>query len=347
MIVPDVRCDVLHDLHAAPGQSVDGIGRRRLDQVDAARQQRRRAGRGLRRADQHHAVRLRQTLGIPVGPIGYQLDPFARHQAGKLERAGARWLRRELVPVLAELLELGRTGNQEPQHLIGEERVDRLGLHLHGHVVELLVACHRRQARPHLRGLALVELRRLGIEHLVEVPDHGVGIEGRTVVELHVGPELECPQRLVGVVDLPFGGEAGDQLARPVGDIHLPRDQRIVERIAGELVGAGAAVGLAGRERHVRHRDAEAHDLLVGPRRRTETCGQGERAGAGQDRAARKAGLADHVGLLRTKALGDAAATAWRARRRHRRRTRWPHRMAGRRAGSSRESRRCRSRSTR
>jgi hypothetical protein len=75
--------------------------------------------------------------------------------------------------------------------------------------------------------------------------------------------QAEGPQGLVGVVHLPRRGEAGDQLARPVGDIELPGDQRIVEREAGELVGTGAAVGLARRQGHVGHRDAEAHHLLL------------------------------------------------------------------------------------
>jgi hypothetical protein len=115
------------------------------------------------------------------------------HQAGEPEWAGARRLGGELVPVLAELLELRRARHQEPQHLVGEERVDDLGLHLDGHVVDLPVTRDRRQARSDLRGLALVELRCLGVEHLVEVPDHGVGVEGRAVMELHAVAQLEGP----------------------------------------------------------------------------------------------------------------------------------------------------------
>src|SRR6266487_2192900 len=43
-------------------------------------------------------------------------------------------------------------GNQEPQHLIGEERVDGLGRDLNGGVVDLGVARNRRQAGLDLRA---------------------------------------------------------------------------------------------------------------------------------------------------------------------------------------------------
>jgi hypothetical protein len=266
MVVPDVRRHVLPDAHAGLLQARHGVGRRRLDHVDRIRQERRGAAGILGRADQHQPVGLGEALGIPVALVLHQLGALTWHQASELEGTCPRRLRRHLVPVLALLLPVGRAGDQEPQHLIGKERIDRLGLYLHRHVVDLLVARDRRQARANLRRLALVELRRVLVEDLFEVPQDGVCVEGRTVVELHAWPELEGPQRLVGVVDLPFGGEAGDQLARPVGDIKLPGDQRIVDREAGELVGASAAIGLAGGERDVGQRDAVAHDLLSSAR---------------------------------------------------------------------------------
>ena len=269
MVVPDVRRHVLLDPHAALLEACHRVGRRRLDHVDRVGEQRRGARRILRRHDQHQPVGLRDALGIPVGFVLDQLGALARHEAGQLERAGARRLRGELVPVLAELLPLGRARHQEPQHLIGEERVDRLGLDLDLHLAGLPVAGDRRQARAHLRGLALVELRRVLVEDLLQVPDDGVGVEGRAVMELHAVAQREGPQGLVRLVHLPLGGEAGDQLARPVGDIELPGDERIVEREAGELVGTGATVGLARRQRHVGHGDAEAHHLLLRERRGT------------------------------------------------------------------------------
>mgnify|MGYP006148515789 CR=1 FL=1 len=53
-------------------------------------------------------------------------------------RAGARGRHRELVPVPADLLVLGGRGHEEPEHLVGEEGIDRLGGDLDGHVVDLL-----------------------------------------------------------------------------------------------------------------------------------------------------------------------------------------------------------------
>ena len=104
MIVPDVRRHVLLDAHAGLLQARHRVGRRRLDHVDRVGQQRRGAAGILGRADQHQPVGLGHALGIPVALVLHQLGALARHQAGELERAGARRLRRHLVPVLALLL---------------------------------------------------------------------------------------------------------------------------------------------------------------------------------------------------------------------------------------------------
>ena len=212
------------------------VGRRPVDHVDGAGDQRGAAAGILRRADQDEAVDLGDALGIPVGLVLHQLGALARHEAGELERAGARRLHGELVPVLAELLPLRRARDQEPQELIREERIDRLGLDLDLHVTGLPVAQQAGQARPHLRRLAGVELRRVLVEDLLEVPDHGIGVERRAVVELHARAQLEGPQRLVGLAHLPLGRQARDHLARPVGRRRAPRrsaDRRSCGRYTG------------------------------------------------------------------------------------------------------------------
>jgi hypothetical protein len=135
--------------------------------------------------------------------------------------------------------------------------VDRFGRHFDRYRIDFAVTCDGRQARAYLRRLALVEMRRLIVEHFFEVPDHGIGIEGRTIVELH----------------------ARHELAGPFGHIHLPCDQRIVERVAGELVGACTAIGLAGRLRDVGQRNAVAQGT-VGSLRAREV-GQATRADGG------------------------------------------------------------------
>ena len=199
MILENVRRDVARDPGAALLQPIQHIGRRRVDHVDGAGDQRGAAARIFRRADQDDAVDLGNALGIPIGLVLDEFGALARHEAGELERAGAGRLHGELVPVLAELLPLRRARDQEPQELIGKERVDRLGLDLDLHVAGLAVAQQARQARPHLRRLAGVELRRVLVEDLLEVPDHGIGVERRAVMELHAGAQLERPQGLVGV----------------------------------------------------------------------------------------------------------------------------------------------------
>ena len=84
----------------------------------------------------------------------------------------------------------------------------------------------------------------------------------KKTMKLDALAQAEAPFRLVGVIDLPFGRKPRHQFSGPVGDVHLPGDQRVVNRVGGELVGAGAAVGLAGSQRNVRHRYAVAHYRL-------------------------------------------------------------------------------------
>jgi hypothetical protein len=105
-------------------------------------------------------------------------------------------------------------------------------------------------------------LRCLVVEHLVEIPDHRVGIEVAAVMEFHALPQRKPPFGLVGVAYLPFGGEAGHQFAGAIRHIHFPGDQRVVNRIGGELIGAGATIRLARCQRNIRHRNAVTHHRL-------------------------------------------------------------------------------------
>jgi hypothetical protein len=96
-------------------------------------------------------------------------------------------------------------------------------------------------------------LRRLVIQHLVEIPDHRVGVELAAVMEFDTLAQGKAPFGLVLVVDLPLGGQARHQLAGPVRDVHFPGNQRIVDCIGGELIGAGAAIRLTCRQGDVSH----------------------------------------------------------------------------------------------
>ena len=193
-----MRRDVVDDLHAGGFELRHRIRRRRLDQVDLARQQRIGARQRFRHRDQHDLVGLRNPLLVPIVGVLREFGEFARHQFCQLERPGAGGLAGELVPVLAELFILRGARDQEPEHLVGEEGIDRLGRDLDGRIVDLGVARHRRQAGFHLRALALVELRCLLVEHLVQIPDHRVGIEFAAVVEFDALAQGKAPFLLVG-----------------------------------------------------------------------------------------------------------------------------------------------------
>jgi hypothetical protein len=72
-------------------------------------------------------------------------------------------------------------------------------------------------------------------------------------MEFDAFAQRESPFGLVGVIDLPFGGKPGHQFAGPVRDVHFPGNQWIVNRIGGELIGAGAAIRLSGCQRNISH----------------------------------------------------------------------------------------------
>jgi hypothetical protein len=55
--------------------------------------------------------------------------------------------------------------------------------------------------------LALVELRRLLVENLLEIPDHRIGIERAAVMEFDVVAQRKQPLFLIGGIDLPVRGE--------------------------------------------------------------------------------------------------------------------------------------------
>ena len=102
-------------------------------------------------------------------------------------------------------------------------------------------------------------MRRILLQHLVDIPHHGVGIERRAVVKGDAGAKLERPFLLVGVVDLPFGRKAGDHDARLIGGGEVPHRERIVHCEAGEAVALKALIRLAQRARNVgrRHSDPQ------------------------------------------------------------------------------------------
>ena len=254
--------------HAAPRWSViveaalldfrDRIRRRRLDPVDLAGQQRRGAGIGLRHRQQHHLVDLGNARLVPIVVVLDQFEPLARREVRHLPRAGARGVLGERGPGglrfrlgvgafgrVKELLPFRRARHEQIGEIDRQEAVRLLGGQFHRHVVDLARRGQRRHARGGDADLAGVELRRVLLQHLVDVPDHGVGIERRAVVEGDAGTQLEGPLLLVGVVDLPFGREPGNHHARLVGRRQVPHRQRVIHGEAGEAVALKTLIGLA------------------------------------------------------------------------------------------------------
>ncbi|MEY9756525.1 hypothetical protein ABIE73_003920 [Bradyrhizobium yuanmingense] len=122
----------------------------------------------------------------------------------------------------------------------------------------LLRGGQRRHARGRDADLAGVELRRILLQHLLDVPHHRVGVERRAVMEGDAGAQLEDPFGLVGIVDLPLGGKAGDHHARLVGRGQVPAGQRIVHGEAGKAVALKTLIGLAERARNIGSSHADA-----------------------------------------------------------------------------------------
>ncbi len=262
LVGPVVRIFVGDDRHAALLETRNGVRRRHLDPVDLARQQRGGARGRLRHGEQDHLVELRHACLVPVVGEARQLHALARYHAIDLERAGTRGLQRHLVPVLALLLPVRGAREENVGHVVGDQRVHHAGRELDGVFVDRLVADQRRDARPHLGELLGIELRRLVVQDLVEVPDHGIGVERRAVMELHTLAQLEDPALGIAFDRRPFGGEAGLDVGDGVGLGEVPVHQSVVDRVAGEAKALETLVRLAGGEGNVGCCHADAQGAL-------------------------------------------------------------------------------------
>ena len=215
-------------------------------------------------------------FAVPIGRVLHQFEPLARHEAIHLPRAGARGIARERVPRLLgallrvgdarrhcveQLLPLRGRGHVEVGEIDRQQRVGRGRGQLDGHLVDRLGAAQVRHARGRDADLAGVEMRCVLLQHLLDVPHHGVGVEVRAVVEFHARAQLEDPFGLVGRRDRPFGRDAGDHHARLVGGGEIPGGEALIHRVAGEAVALETLVGLADGLWNIRRRHADAHGL--------------------------------------------------------------------------------------
>ena len=211
---PDVRLRVGGDDEALVLDALDRIRRRVLDPVDLARQQRRRAGVGLRHRQQHDAVDLRRALGIPVGLVGDVLDALARPrtcailngpepEASAANAAQACLARSALSATEASASYFFCQCAGEAMNRL----VRLIGRKLSGSLVvssTVRSSIFLAETRFGMRDdgdadLVGREVRRVLVEHLLDVPDDGVGLEVRAVMELDAGAQLERPLGLVGI----------------------------------------------------------------------------------------------------------------------------------------------------
>ena len=227
-------------------QRRDRVGRRHLDPVDLARAEGGDAGVGLRDRQQADPVDLGRPFRVPIAVVAGEIDGFARHHPGDLERAGAgRRQRRNLGPVAPRLLEGLRRGEQQVDHHGGEVRGHLRGGDLHRLVVYLPVGADDGRAGPGDARALRLELRAVVLVVAVEVPDHRVRVERRAVVELDALAQVEGPELLVGGILLPALGQRRDDPRELVRALEVPLHQTLEDRVAEEAHPLEAVVGHA------------------------------------------------------------------------------------------------------
>ena len=295
-----MRLGVGIDLVAALLDLRHRVRGRGLDPVDLAAQQSGCAGIGFRHGQHHDLGDLGGALGVPVSLVGGQLQALARHKACHLERTRARRVSGERGPGgLAAVgrgrhagghgLELGvplrGRGHEQVGQVGGQKRVGLAGGQFHRQVVNLAGAAQRGHAGRRHADLAGVELHRVLVQHLAHVPHHCVGVEGRAVMELHTGAQLEHPLGLVLGVHHPGHRHARNHHAGRVGLGQIPLRQRVINRDTSETVALEALVRLAQRAGNVRRRHGDAQGFVLrqqGGGRQGQRHGQRGRGNSGQ-----------------------------------------------------------------
>ncbi len=214
----------------------------------------------------------------------------------------------------------------------------RLAVEAHGERVDLLDGVGVPQPRGLLRIALVVLVARLelleqkalhqadhrraglGVERVLEVPDHIVGVELPAVVPFHGPPHLEGPRLEVGA-RLPLLHEAG------AGDVVDAGDRQVVEDLPRRVRRFHPAVGVRGSQILAAHTEAQgaaAREVLRGRRRHQRLAGNaaGERIGGGgrhseKGRVAEKLAAVDLPLDELTLQGGDEGVLADLAHRRH------------------------------
>src|SRR5262249_61618741 len=92
-----------------------------------------------------------------------------------------------------------------------------------------------------------VELRRALLESAVEIPDHGLGVEGGAVMEAYATTQLERPFLAVAGILLPALGEARNDVGGRICFAQVPVDKGVEGGEAHETHALETVVGRAGR----------------------------------------------------------------------------------------------------
>ena len=197
----------------------------------------------------------------PVFIPACQIRLLSRRDLGDPERPGAgRRHGRNLEPVVAGLLERGGRSEQQINRHVGEIGHRPCRGDGDGEVVELLVAAHHGNAGARNRRARRLILRARAVEIAIEIPDHGIGVEVRAVMEFHAVAQMEDPDLGVLRSCSPSLGKPGTQRRQAVGPGQIPQHQPLENRVTEEAHPLKTVVGQPGWRGNVgrRHGDASA-----------------------------------------------------------------------------------------
>ena len=257
---PQVRLGIGVKVKTLRLDLIDGVRRRGFNPVHLLRQQRRGTGVGLRQGDQHHFIHPGNAIFVPVVGVFIEDQLLTRHQLLQFERAATHRVGGEGGPRLFAargaishagrhrvilLLPRRRRDDKQVGDVVRQQRIRFRGGQRHGVVVNFLCAGEGRHARQGVADLTRGVLRRRFIQHLIHVPDDGVGVHLRPIMKLHPRTQGENPAAGVLRIDVPLGRQPRHQTAGLFTLRQIPLHQRVVQRDAGKAVALIALIRLA------------------------------------------------------------------------------------------------------
>ncbi len=284
------------DLHARRFQARNGIRRWGLDEIDLAREQGRRTGRGFRHGEKHQPVMLRHAGGVPVIRVLHEFEALAGHGAGEFIGPGTHRRLGVFLVVVVHLLERAFRDHEHHGHVVGEDRLFHLRVDGDRVVVDLFVARDVRGARTVAREMHHVELRCLVIGDAGNAPERGIGIPRAAIVEFHIPAQLEDPALVIFGIDVPLGREPSRRHCLAIRAGEIPIQQAVIEREADKALALRTLIGMTRPVRDIASRHGHAQRALrLGRRNKSQT----RKGGQGQAQAQRSSPfrLARHSAL--------------------------------------------------